>query len=115
MKLADSSLQTDNAVVSTLSERARTLCARAKDLEEAGRFEDARATISEFWQRIGERPRVEGLTEIAQAELLLRAGALSGWIGSAGKSSGAQEIAKDLISESARAFEKLGLVERVAE
>src|SRR6266545_3158645 len=115
MKLADSSLQTDNAVVSTISERARTLCARAKDLEEAGRFEDARATISEFWQRIGKRPRVEGLTEIAQAELLLRAGALSGWIGSAGQISGAQEIAKDLISESAGAFEKLGLVERVAE
>jgi tetratricopeptide (TPR) repeat protein len=115
MKLAGSIPPYDSVLVSSLSDRALALCARAKDLEEAGEFEDARATISEFWQRIGERPRVEGLTAIAQAELLLRAGALSGWIGSAGQISGAQEIAKDVISESAGAFEKLGLVERVAE
>ena len=100
---------------SSLSERAQLLCARAKELEEAGEFEDARATISEFWQRIGERPRVDGLGEVARAQVLLRAGALSGWIGSSRQISGAQEIAKDLISESATAFEKLGLVERVAE
>lgn len=115
-------MKTDSAVSlqqnhtkSGLSERAQLLCARAKELEEAGEFEDARGAISEFWQRIGERPQVEGLDEIARAEVLLRAGALSGWIGSARQISGAQEVAKDLISESAGAFEKLGLVERIAE
>jgi tetratricopeptide (TPR) repeat protein len=115
MKLTKSISILDNALASGQSERALELCARAKDLEEAGQFEDARATIAEFWQRVGERPQVEGLTPIAQAELLLRAGALSGWIGSASQISGAQEIAKDLISESAGAFEKLGLVERFVE
>lgn len=104
-----------NDTTSSLSERAQLLCARAKELEEAGEFEDARGAISEFWQRVGERPQVEGLDEIARAEVLLRAGALSGWIGSARQISGAQEIAKDLVSESAGAFEKLGLIERVAE
>jgi tetratricopeptide (TPR) repeat protein len=115
MKLAASISQPDNALAASLSDRALALCARAKDLEEAGEFEDARKTMSEFWQRIGDRPRVEGLTAIAQAELLLRAGALSGWIGGTAQIAGAQEIAKDLISEAAGAFEKLELVERIAE
>jgi tetratricopeptide (TPR) repeat protein len=47
--------------------------------------------------------------------LLLRVGTLSGWIGSAGQIPGAQEIAKDLISESSAIFEKLGQTEKVAE
>ncbi len=47
--------------------------------------------------------------------MLLRAGALSGWIGSAQQIWGAQEAAKDLISESATIFERLGLEEKVAE
>lgn len=114
MKLASIvSVKDDNIL--GLSLRAQSGCARAKELEEAGEFEDARSAISEFWQVIGERPQVDGMDEIARAEVLLRAGALSGWIGSARQFSGAQEIAKDLISESAGAFEKLGLVERVAE
>jgi tetratricopeptide (TPR) repeat protein len=99
----------------SLNELARSLCARAKELEEAGEFEDARSALSEFWGRIGERPKVEGLNRISQAEIFLRAGALSGWIGSARQVTGAQEIAKDLISEAARIFEESGLRERVAE
>lgn len=107
--------QPQNDTTSSLTERAQSVCARAKELEAAGEFEDARGAISEFWQRVGDRPQVEGLDKIARAEVFLRAGALSGWIGSARQISGAQEIAKDLISESAGAFEQLGLVERVAE
>jgi tetratricopeptide (TPR) repeat protein len=102
-------------LVANLSERVQVLCARAKELAEAGEFELARATIREFWNRVGERPRLDALDESAQAELLLRAGALSGWIGSAQQIWGAQEVAKDLISESATIFEKLGLDEKVAE
>ena len=97
------------------SERVLQLCARAKELAEAGEFEAARSTIGEFWNRVGERPRVDGLDDSARAELLLRAGALSGWIGSAQQIWGAQEAAKDLISESASLFERLGMEEKVAE
>lgn len=100
---------------SGLNELALSLCARAKELEEAGEFEQARSALSEFWDRIGERPKVDGLNPISRAEVFLRAGALSGWIGSAGQVTGAQEIAKDLISEAARIFEESGLCERVAE
>lgn len=97
------------------SERVHQLCARAKELAEAGEFEAARSTIGEFWNRVGERPRLDGLDDLARAELLLRAGALSGWIGSAQQIWGAQEAAKDLISESASLFERLAMEEKAAE
>ena len=103
------------ALTAGASERARVLCAQAKELEEAGKFEDARLALGEFWQRIGDRPKLEGLAGAVQAELLLRAGALSGWIGSARQIPGAQETAKDLISESSAIFEELKLTEKVAE
>lgn len=109
-----SSIQFDTTT-STNSEQVRALCAGAKELEEAGKLEDARLLLSEFWQRIGDRPKVEGLDEPVKADLLLRVGALSGWLGSARQIPGAQEIAKDLISESAAIFEKLGLTEKIAE
>ncbi len=99
----------------SLNERAQMACASAKALEELGEFEAARESLNEFWQRIGERPKVDGLDVIEQAEVFLRAGALSGWIGSARQVPGAQEIAKDLISEAARLFDNSDLSERVAE
>jgi tetratricopeptide (TPR) repeat protein len=98
-----------------LNERAQEACARAKALEELGEFEAARDALSPFWQRIGERPNVTGLDVIEQAEVFLRVGALSGWIGSARQVPGAQEIAKDLISAAARLFDGCELRERVAE
>ena len=90
-------------------------CARAKDSEKLGEYEAAREALSPYWQRIGDVPKVEGLSELETAHLQLRAGSLSGWIGSARQIPGAQEIAKDLISQAARRFEGLGLVEPSAE
>lgn len=91
------------------------VCSRAKELEEAGEYEAARAAMSPFWQRIGERPEMEGRSELERAEVFLRAGTLSGWLGSARQLTGAQEFAKDLISEAARLFEESQLPERAAE
>ncbi|MDQ1727955.1 MAG: MalT-like region [Pyrinomonadaceae bacterium] len=101
--------------VAKLSERTRELLSSAKELEAAGKFEEARTLLSPFWQRIGDRPKVDGLEEPIRAELLLRVGTLSGWIGSASQIPGAQEIAKDLISESSAIFARLGQTEKVAE
>jgi len=98
-----------------LSDEARLQCAQAKEQEEAGNFEAARQLLHGFWQRVGQRPETKGLDDGARAEVLLRAGTLTGWIGSAQQIPGAQEIAKDLISESAGLFERLGLEDRVAE
>jgi tetratricopeptide (TPR) repeat protein len=90
------------------------LCELAKSLEEAGEFERAADTLSPFWKGFN-RPETKDLSEEAKAELLLRAGTLTGWLGSARQVAGAQEIAKDLISESAAAFHTLGMPEKVAE
>lgn len=106
---------TDISAVLSRSERVQQLCLKAKELEEIGNYESAREALSEVWQRIGDRPRIDGLDEMVQAEVLLRTGTLTGWIGSARQVPGAQEIAKDLISEAARVFEKHNDRERVAE
>jgi tetratricopeptide (TPR) repeat protein len=115
MKMSQLESTAYEGLTSPPSEQALALCAQAKEREEAGEFEEARLALIELWPRIGERPRVEGLEGSAPAELLLRAGTLSGWIGSARQFPGAQEIAKDLISESSARFEELGLTEKVVE
>ena len=108
------SLQHKGLKVST-SEGVIGLCERALELEGVGMFAEARTTLSDFWQRIGDRPKLDGLDDSARAELLLRVGSLTGLIGSMSQIPGAQEIAKDLISESAALFAKLDLSEKVAE
>jgi len=91
------------------------LCELAKALEEAGEFDLAEETLRPFWDGVPNHPNTLGLTREAKAELLLRTGTLTGWLGSAKQISGSQEVAKDLISESARIFEALRFTERLAE
>ena len=90
-------------------------CRAAKELQNIGEYEAAFDAIAAFWPSIGERPRTEGLPKAEAAELVLRAGALAGWLGSSRQVPGAQQFAKNLISESVKSFEELGLSERVAE
>src|SRR5829696_3659406 len=77
------------------------LCELARGLEEAGEFERAAEILQPFWKGLSHRPDTEGLADEAKAELLLRSGTLTGWLGSAKQVPGAQEVAKDLVSESA--------------
>jgi tetratricopeptide (TPR) repeat protein len=90
-------------------------CEAAKELEEAGEFQAAREALGDLWQGIGVRPAVDDWPTEIKAELFLRSGTLTGWLGSANQVSGAQESAKDLISESAALFEQQGLNEKVSE
>lgn len=96
-------------------EKARLRCSIAKELEESGDYEGARRAMGELWQRVGERPNLEGLDEATQAEVLLRVGVLTGWIGSAKQIEDAQEQAKDLITESITIFQRLGDADKVDE
>ncbi|HEV8431085.1 MAG TPA: tetratricopeptide repeat protein [Pyrinomonadaceae bacterium] len=95
--------------------QVRQKCELAKHLENAGDYEAARKALAGFWGEIGERPTAAGLGPATKAELLLRAGSLTGWLGSAQQVPQAQEIAKDLIAESARIFASLGQHEKVVE
>jgi len=105
----------EKTINSAVADDVIPLCELAKNFEEAGEFNQAAETLRPFWSGIPNRPITKGLEEKAQAELLLRSGTLTGWLGSANQVPGAQEKAKDLISESAALFEKLALPEKVAE
>src|ERR1043165_10119585 len=105
----------ENTIDPAIADDALPLWVPAKNFEEAGEFDRAAEAISPFWSGPSTRPNITGLTEEAQAELLLRAGTLTGWLGSAKQVRGAQERAKDLISESAALFKSLGMPEKVAE
>ena len=104
-----------NAIDPAVADDVIPLCELARNLEEAGEFDRASEILASFWQGVPNRPVTEGLGEEARAELLLRAGTLTGWLGSAKQLNRAQEIAKDLISESAATFEDLRMTDKVAE
>ena len=88
--------------------RAQLRCALAKALEDAGNYEAASSGLGEIWQGIGQRPLLAGADEQTQAEVLLRVGTLTGWLGSTRQIAGAQAAAKDLLTESLICFETLG-------
>lgn len=85
--------------------RAELCCELARDFENRGEYEEAREVLSVFWPRIGEHPKVEGLEQRFAAEVLLRAGVLTGIIGSSRQIENAQHTAKDLITESLTVFQ----------
>jgi tetratricopeptide (TPR) repeat protein len=114
MKISVSS-STESSGVQNRLETVRQQCEQARRFEEQSDYEAAQAALGKLWRGIGERPDVEALDEQAQAEVLLRVGTLTGWLGSTAQLGDAQERAKDMISESARMFERLGQTENMAE
>jgi CheY-like chemotaxis protein len=115
MNLVTETLRQLTDLTSTPDEQARLRCRLAKQLEELGNYEGACEALGEWWQRAGERPMLEGLEQRTAAEVLLRTGALTGWLGSVNQVEGAQETAKNLISEGMRIFEILQDEQKVAE
>ena len=99
----------------SFSQRAQLRCQLARKFEDEGDYEAARVTLSELWQRVGDQPLLEGLDEETKGIVLLRIGVLTGWIGSARQITGAQEIAKNLISDSIATFEALQQTNQAAE
>src|SRR5215213_2002059 len=63
----------------------------------------------------GERPHLEGLEPTSAAEVLLRAGVLTGILGSKNQITDAQETAKNLITESLAKFEAVPYPKKIAE
>jgi tetratricopeptide (TPR) repeat protein len=89
--------------------RAELCCELAREFENKGEYEEAREILSGLWPRTDRRPIVKGLEPDIAAEVLLRAGVLTGWIGRD------QEQAKDFISESVTIFESRKYKKKVAE
>ena len=71
----------DNPSLS-VDRRAELCCDIARDFENKGEYEEARKVLSGYWRRIGEKPKLSGLEESTAAEVLLRVGVLTGYVGS---------------------------------
>ncbi|HXD33679.1 MAG TPA: helix-turn-helix domain-containing protein [Pyrinomonadaceae bacterium] len=87
----------------------------AREFENKGEYEEARKVLSDYWRRVGERPKLAGLEPSTGAEVLLRVGVLTGLVGSRNRITDAQEIAKNLISESLTVFESQRYKKKIAE
>ena len=99
----------------SVGRRAELCCEFSKDFENRGEYEEAREVLSVFWPGIGEHPTLEGLDQSATAEVLMRVGVLTGLIGSSHQIADAQEIAKNLISESLSIFQSQRYRKKAAE
>jgi len=94
--------------------RAELCCQFAKDFENKGEYEEAREVLNHLWPDLDQRPKVKGLDQSVAGEVLLRAGVLTGWLGSS-QITDAQERAKNLISESLTIFESIKYKKKIAE
>ncbi len=114
MTLAEFLLEQLETRALTRDERARLQCQIAADFEQRGQYDSARDALDGLWQGVGVYPALEGLSALTAAEVLLRVGALSGYLGSIRQTEGSQDAAKDLISESIRRFQAAGETTSVA-
>lgn len=115
MTLADERLKELDNPSLTANERILLRCAVASDIIHKGQYEGAREALGELWPGFGARPDVKGLPPAVAAEVLLQCGVLTGWLGRIRSVGGAQERAKDLLTESLRLFQSQGKREKVAE
>lgn len=95
--------------------RAELCCELAREFENRGEYEEACEVLSVFWPQMGENPKLEGLERSAAAEVLLRAGVLTGILGGSRQLADAQETAKDLISQSLTIYQSQRYKNKTAE
>jgi tetratricopeptide (TPR) repeat protein len=91
----------------TIVERARLACEIAKQFEKAGEYESAYEALTEFWPERTESPHIENLDSRTKAEVLLRTGALAGWLGGTNQVPNSYETAKNFITRGIEIFEEL--------
>lgn len=115
MNLTDGRLRELDNPSLTENERALLRCRVASDFIHRGQYEAAREALGELWLGVGQRPPVSNLPPDVHAEVLLQCGTLTGWLGSARNVSGAQEQAKDMLSEAERKFRAQGMLSKASE
>src|SRR5882724_227727 len=96
-------------------QRAELSCRIAKQFEKTGQYESAREALIEFWPAPDQEPKLEGLEDAIRADVLLRVGALAGWLGQTNQMVSGQETAKNFITQSLDIFNRIGRSEKAAE
>jgi tetratricopeptide (TPR) repeat protein len=115
VNLADERLKELDNPTLTEDERVLLRCQVAADLIHRGQYEAAREALGELWLGVGQRPPARRLPPAVEAEVLLQCGTLTGWLGSARNVAGAQEQAKDMLSEAERKFRTEGALSKASE
>lgn len=111
MKIASPRLNTSHL---TENEAALLRCQSALELKDKGDYQGAQEMMRPLWKAVGERPKLKVLHASVAAEVLLCVGVLTGWIGAKNEVQQAQEIAKNLITESIDFYESIGDVKKIA-
>jgi tetratricopeptide (TPR) repeat protein len=99
------------------NDEALRRCKTALEQKDRGDYTGAQETMQPLWKRIGEYPNTTGLDPSVAAEVLLCVGILTSWIGSKNQIRDAQELAKNLITqsmtylESSRDVTKIGVAQ----
>ena len=96
------------------NDEALLRCKTALEHKDRGDYAAAQETMRPLWKRIGEPPKTTGLEPSVAGEVLLCAGILTSWIGSKNQIRDAQELAKNLITQSMTYFESSREVTKVA-
>jgi tetratricopeptide (TPR) repeat protein len=115
MKIVENRIEYTNYTAAEINTMAKICCQKARRFEDAGSYATAESVMQPFWNGVETRPHTESLEEDVKAEVLLRCGVITGWIGNNKSIPHSQEWAKDLISESLFIFENLGLAEKAVE
>jgi tetratricopeptide (TPR) repeat protein len=115
MSLRASQLRTLENSGLSVNDRVELCCEIAKEFENKGEYDRACKVLNDYWPRIGELPKLAGLETSTAAELLLRAGVLTGIIGGHRQIPDAQETAKDLLTQSHSIFESRQITGKTAE
>ncbi len=111
MTIASPKLDTSHL---TANDAALRRCQTALELKDQGDYRGAQEVMRPVWGGVGERPETKGLHPSVASEVLLCAGILTGCCGSKQGIEGAQEFAKNLISESITFYQGTGDVKKVA-
>ncbi len=111
MKIASPRINTSNL---SANDQALLRAKTALEQKDRGDYAGAQKTMRPYWSRMGEAPNTGGLDRLVAAEVLLCVGILTGWVGSKNQVSDAQEIAKNLITQSLTYFESSRNVTKVA-
>ena len=96
-------------------EEAISRCKIALEQRDNGDAKGALEIMRPLWRGVGTRPVTQGLKPETVADVLFCTGVLTGWIGNSNQIKEAQEIARDLISESITYYQSNGPQSKTAE
>jgi tetratricopeptide (TPR) repeat protein len=99
----------------TLHTQPKVLLKKLLTLEKSGRYEQALAEIKHFWKDADDLPEIDEFEPNDAAEIILRRGSLTGFLGHNNQIPDAQEKSKNLLSEARSKFLALKNIEKVAE